>query len=91
MSIIYNIVTIDNYKSLPNAIKIVISSSNIISNTNDSGNSKTILQLLSTLGITPPTQLIMTYEEYKSTEGVLHKTYKLVNDNLDTIVILKKV
>ena len=91
MSIIYNIVTIDNYKSLPNAIKIIISSSNIISNTNDSGNSQTILQLLSTLGITAPTQLIMTYEEFKSSEGVLHKTYKLVNDNLDTIIILNKL
>ena len=91
MSIIYNIVTIDNYKSLPNAIKIIISSSNIISNTNDSGNSQTILQLLSTLGVTAPTQLILTYEEFKSTEGVLHKTYKLINDNLDTIMILRKV
>ena len=91
LSIVYNIVTIDNYNALPNTVKIIISTQNIISNTNDAGTSQTILQLLSTLGITAPTQLIMTYEEFEVSGGIMHKSYKLVNDNLDTILVLNKI
>ena len=89
--IVYNIVNIDNYKALPNAIKIIISTQNIVRNTNDAGDSQTILQLLSTLGLTAPTQLIITYESFTSTENIVHETYKLVNDNLDTIILLDKL
>lgn len=91
LNIVYNIVNIDNYKAVPNAIKIIISKQNIVRNTNDSGNSQTILQLLSTLGLTAPTQLIITYEPFTSTEKIVHKTYKLLNDNLDTILVLNKI
>jgi len=91
LNIAYNIVNIDNYKAVPNAIKMIISTQNITRNSNDAGDSQTILQLLSTLGITAPTQLIMTYDEFTSTENIVHKTYKLVNDNLDTILVLNKL
>ena len=91
LNVIYDVVSIDNYNALPNAIKMFISNQNIISNTNDSGNSQTILQLLNTLGLRSPTQLIMIYDEFKSSENILHKTYKLVNDNLDTILLLNKM
>jgi hypothetical protein len=90
LNIAYNIVNIDNYKSLPNTIKIIISTQKILSNSDDAGNSQTIMQLLSTLGLRAPMQLIMSYEEFKSTSGILHKTYKLINDNLDTILVMNK-
>ena len=91
LNVIYNIVTINNYKTIPNAIKLIISSQNISKTNYNPGNSQTIMQLLFTLGITSPTQLIITYEEFTSTENKLHKTYKLINDNLDTILVLNKV
>ena len=88
--IIYYIVSIDNYKNIPNAVRMIISKNNVISDS-ESSNSKTLMKLLSTLGIKTPTQLIITYEEFTSTEKKLHKTYKLVNDNLDTILVLNKI
>ena len=98
LNVIYNIVTLDNYKAMPNAIKLIISTQNVIKTTNNSNsnsdnisNSQTIMQLLSTLGIRAPTQLILTYEEFTSTENILHKTYNLINDNLDTILVLNKI
>lgn len=90
LQIIYKIVTIDNYKNTPNTVKLVLSSKEIISDTNDAGTSQTIQNLLFTLGITSPTQLIITYEEFTSSENVLNKTYKLLNDNLDTVLVLNK-
>jgi len=90
LDIVYNIINIDNFKALPNAVKLSISSKKIINNTNNSSDAQTIQQLLNTLGIYAPTQLVLSYEEYISTENILHKTYKLVNDNLDTILILNK-
>jgi len=88
--IIYYIVNIDKYKNMTNAVKIIISKNNIISDSNSS-NSQTLMKLLSTLGIINRTQLIITYEEFTSSEKTLHKTYKLVNDNLDTILVLNKI
>ena len=88
--IIYYIVNIDKYKNMTNAVKMIISKNNIISDSNSS-NSQTLMKLLSTLGIINRTQLIITYEEFTSSEKTLHKTYKLVNDNLDTILVLNKI
>lgn len=90
LDIVYNIINIDNFKALPNSVKLSISSKKIINNANNSSDAQTIQQLLNTLGIYAPTQLVLSYEEYTSTEKILHKTYKLVNDNLDTILILNK-
>ena len=73
---------------MPNAIKMIIGSKNIVNQTTGSQNAQ---QLLDILGLTSPTQIIMVYDEYVSTENIKHKTYKIVNDNLDTIMILNKI
>ena len=91
LDIIYNIASINNFKAMPNAIKLSIKNKNVINNLINSHNSQTIQQLLSTLGLVAPTQLVLTYDEFTSTENILHKTYKLSNDNLDTILILNKI
>ena len=70
---------------------MIKTTNNSNSNSDNISNSQTIMQLLSTLGIRAPTQLILTYEEFTSNENILHKTYKLINDNLDTILVLNKI
>ena len=50
-----------------------------------------VQQLLSLLGINLPARLIMTYEEDTSLENIKHRHYKIVNDNLDTILVLNKI
>jgi hypothetical protein len=79
--------SINKFKNTINSIILRISDINVI---NNPSNSQTLQQLLSILGVNQLTYLIITYEEYTSTENVLHKTYKLVNDNLDTIILLNK-
>jgi hypothetical protein len=91
LDIVYNISKINNYKAMPNAIKLSVTSKTVANNLINSSNSQTIQQLLSSLGILAPTQLILTYEEFTSTEKILHKTYKLVNDNLDTILVMNRI
>jgi len=87
LSIVYNIVKIDNYKAMKNAIIMTLSSQDII---NQQADYQTIQQLLTVLGITAPTQLVMVYDEFISSENLIHETYKLTNINLDTIMILNK-
>jgi hypothetical protein len=88
LQIIFKIVKFDNYRAMPNAIKMIIGSKNIVNQTTGSQNAQKLLDIL---GLTSPTQIIMVYDEYVSTENIKHKTYKIVNDNLDTIMILKKI
>jgi hypothetical protein len=85
---IANVDSINKFKDTLNSIIIKLSDINI---TNNPTNSQTLQQLLSILGVTELTYLIMTYEEYTSTENILHKTYKLVNENLDTILLFNKI
>jgi len=86
--LIASVDSINNFKEMANCIILKISNINII---NNPSNSQTIQQLLSILGVNELTYLIMTYEEYTSSEKVVHKTYKLVNENLDTIIIFNKL
>ena len=86
-----NVESINKFKNLPNVIVIKISDINIINNSSNTSNSQILQQLLTILGVNQLTSLIITYEEYTSTENVLHKTYKLVNENLDTILLLNKM
>ena len=88
LQISFNVSKINNFNSLPNAVVMALDSKQVISNPTDTN---TLRQLLTTLGINDMSYLIMTYEEFTSTENVLHKTYKLVNENLDTIIILNKI
>jgi len=83
-----NVDTINNFKGLPNAVILKLSS---IIVTNDPNNSQTIQQLLSILGLNELSYLILIYEEYTSTENMVHITYKLANENLDTILLLNKL
>ena len=92
LKINYTVNYLENYKALPNAIKLNLTNQNIVTDTNinTSQYQAVIQQLLSTLGINIPARLIMIYEEFTSPENIKHRTYKLANDNLDTIVILNK-
>ena len=91
LDIEYNIINISKFKAMPNAIKLSIASKTVVNKLANSSDSQTIQQLLNTLGFFAPTQLVLSYEEYTSTENILHKTYKLVNDNLDTILVLNRI
>ena len=94
LQITYTVNYLENYKALPNAVKLNLIDKNVI-NTNQnqfqSQQDKSIIvqQLLSLLGINIPARLIMTYEEVTSPENKKYRHYKIVNDNLDTILVLK--
>ena len=51
---------------------------------------QTLQQLLNILGITVPNRLIMTIDEFTSSEKITRKTYKLLNADMHTIMILDK-
>jgi hypothetical protein len=82
---------VDNISKFKNSENTVILKISDIKIVNKSDHSNTIQQLLSILGVNKLSYLIITYEEYTSTENVLHKTYKIVNSNLDTILLLNKI
>ena len=87
LEIVYTINTLSNYNGLQNAIKLVITDKYIVSQPTDS---QVAQNLFTILGFTVPTQLVMTFEEFVSTENIKHSTYKLANENLDTILVLHK-
>lgn len=93
LKISYTVNYVENYNSLSNVIKLNLSDKNIVTDTNQYQQDQTTItqQLLSTLGINIPARLIMTYEDNTSPARVKRRTYKLVNDNLDTILILNKI
>lgn len=88
LTLTYNIDKLDNYKTMKSAIQMVLSNMTIVSQPKNTDN---VQQLLSILGVTTPTSLIMVNDQFTSSEGVLHKNFKLLNDNLDTILVLQKV
>jgi hypothetical protein len=88
LKLTYTIDKLDNYKSMKSAIQMVLSNMTIVSQPKNTDN---VQQLLSILGVTSPTSLIMVNDQFTSSEGVLHKNFKLLNDNLDTILVLQKV
>ena len=81
--------TINKFKEIENCVILKLSDINIV---NNPSNSQTIQQLLSILGVNELTYLIMTCEGNKKSEnGDVYKFYKLVNENLDTIMMLKRI
>lgn len=88
LQVIYTISNVDNYKGQPNAVKLVLQKQNVVLQPRDS---VVVQQLLSVLGINAPSQIILVYNEYTSSENITHNTYKLLNDNLDTIMVLEKI
>ena len=86
--IIYTVVNIDFYKLKKNAIKLILTDKRVINQTNENN---LIEPLLSILGINSPSTLIMVMDTFTSTENIKHTTFKLLNDNLDTILVLDKL
>jgi len=86
--IIYNIGNVDYYENIKNAIVLNITEQTI--NIVNVGDNQTLQQLLLLLGISIPTKLILTLEQTVSDAGVSRWTYKLMNLNMDTIMVMKK-
>ena len=86
--IIYNIGKVDYYEKMKNAIVINITgqTTNVI----DAGDDQNLRQLLMVLGISVPTKLVIMLEQTVSDAGVERWTYKLMNLNMDTIMVMKK-
>ena len=87
--IVYTIRKIDNYKLRDSAVEFILKDKNII---NQKYEDTIIDPLLTMLGLpTTQTKLIMIFEEFTSTEGIKHSHYKIVNENLDTLLVLQKL
>ena len=85
--IIYKVHKINMYKSKQNAVKLILNDKRII----NQNNNNVAEPLLHILGIYDPSNITIVYDETISTEGITHTTYKLVNDNFDTILVLEKL
>ena len=89
LHIIYNVEYIDFYKTNKNAVQFILNDKEIISQNYDDNN--IIEQLLSILGLNKTSQLLLVVDTFTSTEKKKHTNYRLVNERLDTILILQKV
>jgi hypothetical protein len=87
--IIYKIDSITTYESRKNVIEVSISSQTI--NTTTSASNQNLQQLLSILGLTIPTKIIIMISQKISEIGVTIWTYKIMSINMDTIMVLKKI
>ena len=87
--IVYTVSKIDNYKSRDSVVEFILKDKKIIKQSN---NDSIIDPLLTILGLpSSQTKLIIIFEEFTSTEGIKHSTYKIVNETLDTLLVLKKL
>ena len=86
--IIYRVININFYLQYKNVIKIDLFDQTI--NSSQPSDTQSLQQLLKTLGITVPNRLIMSVDEFTSTENITRKTYKLMNSSNDTIMIMEK-
>lgn len=86
--ITYTVSSIDYYdKSKKNAIKLILTAKNIVYQLSPTN---IIEPLLQHLGLYAPSSINIVFDKYTSTEKQAHNTYRLVNDNLDTILVLEK-
>ena len=86
--IIYKVHKIDMYKYKENAVKLILNDKRIINQNNNNNIAEPLLHIL---GIYDPSNITIVYDETISTEGITNTTYKLVNDNFDTILVLEKL
>ena len=86
--VIYNISNIDYYEKKKNAIVLDIRGQTL--NTINPGDNQSLQQLMVLLGITIPTKLVIMLEKTVSDAGVARWTYKLMNLNMDTVMVMKK-
>lgn len=87
--IVYRVVNIDFYLQYKNVIKIDLFDQTI--NSSQPSDSQSLQQLLTTLGINVPGRLIMTIDEFTSSENITRQTYKLLNTNMNTIMVMEKL
>ena len=85
--ITYKVANIDYFQKNKSAIQLVLSDKNII---HQSSPTNVVEPLLKQLGLFTPSIIGMVFDTYTSTEEITHHTYKLVNENLDTIIVLEK-
>ena len=86
--ITYKVSKIDFYKLNKQIIKLILTRKNIVY---QSSPTNIVEPLLKELGLYSPSSIILVFDPYTSTEKQNHDTYKLVNDNLDTILVLDKL
>ena len=86
--IIYDISYVDYYENEKNVIVLNIAGQTV--NVVNAGDDQTLQQLLVLLGISSPTKLVIMLEQNISDTGVKRWTYKLMNLNMDTIMVMKK-
>lgn len=86
--IVYRVNNIDFYLQYKNVIKIDLFDQTI--NSTQPTDTQTLQQLLNILGLTVPNRLIMTIDEFISSENITRKTYKLLNVDMNTIMVLEK-
>jgi hypothetical protein len=86
--IIYDISNVDYYENEKNAIELNITGLTV--NVVNSGDDQNLQQLLVLLGINVPTKLIIMLEQTISDSGIARWTYKLMNLNMDTVMVMKK-
>ena len=86
--IIYGIGNVDYYENIKNAIVLNITEHTV--NVVNAGDNQTLQQLLVLLGISVPTKLVIMLEKMVSDAGVSRWTYKLMNLNMDTVMVMKK-
>jgi len=89
LEIVYNIKYIDFYKTNKNAAQFILYDKEILHQNYDDTNITE--QLLSILGLNDTSRLVLVVDKFTSTEKIKHTNYRLVNDNLDTILILQKL
>ena len=88
MHIIFNVNEINYYMNNKNIIKLEITESNI--KNKNSSVSNVLQQLLTILGSRTPGRFLLSLSEFTSTEKVTRQTYKLLNSDMHTIMILEK-
>jgi hypothetical protein len=87
--IVYAVSNIDFYMQYKNVIIVDLLSQTI--NSKQPSDTLALQQLLATLGVNVPMRIIITVEEFTSTENITRKTYKILNaDNMNTIMVLEK-
>jgi hypothetical protein len=87
--ILYDIGKIDYYNKEKNAIVLDITKQ-LLTNIKP-GNMQNLQQLLQLLGVSSPTRLIITLEQTISDSGTKRWTYKVMNLNMDTVMVMKKI
>ena len=88
LHIVYNVKYIGFYKTNKNAVQFILDNKNILANNYDDTN--VTEQLLSMLGLNNTSHLLLVVDKFISTEKKKHTNFRLVNNNLDTILILRK-